>query len=645
MPLGYRGIFEVDATTDAIQLATQEFRTWLQGQSWATTHDWEGPGHFLIGPDASLTILEHSAEDGRRLLRLRSTSTNNGLRWTTTLTAVAGSRKSAGGDLIWIDVRSDRLKNTTGNSARMTASVPRLARQILETTVVRDGRAEIAALPRIVRGTDPLEVENLLEVITDDARQIGVVVAGAFPGLSVELWRDTVAKVLRESVGLHAGYVLDEAAFDALNAALPGEHAVPQAGLRTYLPGVDLSDPLDGTRHRVLSPAAIDAGYVRGRVTRRLQWTLGHAVRAHAMERALPRDVRRADQILNRIETDTLLASVESGDRKRSKAATPPAPTPAPRPPAVVPEEKPVREVPLVRPGTAHREPDPAAASEPDYLTALRDLLADAVGTEDVTREALHELRKVVRSASTAERREAKLRDQLENMQLQIYELQYEQERLQRELDDAQQEHRGSEEQLHEAHDQVRWLQKQLTELNAPHIAWSQVPADERMSAPDSFHELVLRLEKEDLQYLRFTGDPEVTLDLMSRDRAGAWAGKAWEALLALDDYARYRAEGNSCEGVHAYLKQTPAGWRSYSANRHAATESRTVQTNTKWQQQRILPVPRDVHPAGKVFMGAHFKIGAGNAVSPRLYYYDDTSSTGLIYVGYLGRHPDNTQS
>ncbi|RCV47790.1 hypothetical protein [Marinitenerispora sediminis] len=644
MPLGYRGIFEIDAATDVIHLAAQEFRSWLRSQPWADTSDWEGVGHFPTGPDSALTVLEHSADEGRRLLRLRSTSRNNGLQWTTTLTAVAGARKSAGTNLVWIDVRSDELPGGAAPPARKTASVPRLARHILESAIARDGLAEIAAQPQIVRGTVPLEVERLFDVITDGTRHIGVVVAGAVPGASVERWRDTVAKLLRESVGLHAGYVLDEAAFEALNARLPEGHRVPVAGLRTFLPGVNPDDPLDGRRHRVLSSQAINAGFDGRRVSQRLQWALGHAVRAHAMERALPRDIRRADRILNALETDTVLASLDVTERGPLPAGQP-QPTAAARVPAPAPEDQPGPRTDETRPAPA-AAPEPPSAPDPDHLAALRGLLTEVLGTGDVTAEAVGELRQVVRSARTAELRATKLREQLEEMRQQVYELQDEREALKKEVEDAQTDHAAAEEELRAAHDRVRWLRQQLIELKAADTAWSPVPDAERTIAPASFDDVLLFLEKgQDLPHIRFTGDPQATLDLLPRDPLGTWAAKAWEALLALNDYADYRANGNPCEGVHAYLKQTPAGRRGYSANRHAATESQTVQSNSKWHRQRTLPVPEEVVAGGRVFMGAHFKISSSNTVSPRIHYYDDTAGTGRIYVGYLGRHLENTQS
>jgi hypothetical protein len=73
--------------------------------------------------------------------------------------------------------------------------------------------------------------------------------------------------------------------------------------------------------------------------------------------------------------------------------------------------------------------------------------------------------------------------------------------------------------------------------------------------------------------------------------------------------------------------------------------ESKTVGNRDDWRRERTFPVPEAVDPSRKLFMEAHLRIGGGNTVSPRLYFYDDGPNTGLVYVGYLGPHPTNTKT
>jgi hypothetical protein len=43
--------------------------------------------------------------------------------------------------------------------------------------------------------------------------------------------------------------------------------------------------------------------------------------------------------------------------------------------------------------------------------------------------------------------------------------------------------------------------------------------------------------------------------------------------------------------------------------------------------------------------MGAHFKIARKGLLSPRIYYHDAASHTGMIYVGYIGKHLPNAHT
>jgi hypothetical protein len=90
---------------------------------------------------------------------------------------------------------------------------------------------------------------------------------------------------------------------------------------------------------------------------------------------------------------------------------------------------------------------------------------------------------------------------------------------------------------------------------------------------------------------------------------------------------------------VTAYLADTPAACRTFSGNRHAFTESGDVQRNPQLRAPRELPVPAEIAPSGRAFMGAHFKIAQSATISPRMHYLDATSRTQKIYVGYIGPH------
>ncbi|MEU8122381.1 hypothetical protein AB0C21_27050 [Spirillospora sp. NPDC049024] len=184
--------------------------------------------------------------------------------------------------------------------------------------------------------------------------------------------------------------------------------------------------------------------------------------------------------------------------------------------------------------------------------------------------------------------------------------------------------------------DLVRTLQRRLVQAGRGSDAYAQ--SDEQTILPNSFAEVVDRIE--DLARIEFTGDIDHPLDLDTMPSASSWAQTAWQALLAMDGYAEASAEGRFNGGFLAWCKQPPSGARAISPGKIGADESETVKGNAKMSRRRLLPVPREVDPSGKVYMWAHVRLGGGAGMSaPRMHYFDDVKNTGRIYIGYLGPH------
>ncbi|MFC5911659.1 hypothetical protein [Streptacidiphilus monticola] len=161
---------------------------------------------------------------------------------------------------------------------------------------------------------------------------------------------------------------------------------------------------------------------------------------------------------------------------------------------------------------------------------------------------------------------------------------------------------------------------------------------------PTSFAELVDRLEAEEFPGLVFTGDPRLTKELDEQTDHPTWVRMAWDALLALQDYAEAAATGTSGGDFRSWCENTPPDCHAFPPRKVIRGESRTVSTNNKWKRERLLPVPPEVDPSGRVFMGAHLRIGGGGT-APRLHYHDDCSGTGKVYIGYIGLHLHNTRT
>ncbi|MER6681533.1 hypothetical protein [Streptomyces olivaceoviridis] len=255
-----------------------------------------------------------------------------------------------------------------------------------------------------------------------------------------------------------------------------------------------------------------------------------------------------------------------------------------------------------------------------------------------VDTSSLEELRKELRKVDT-QRQEAEQREESKDQQIREFRLRV------KEADDRDFEQIVENDQLYrdfqDAHRKVRFLQKKLEEAGLHALAHTPPPESE--DQPATFAEILDRMDE--FTYLRFTGNPKKTKDLDAQCIVN-WVTVAWDALRTLNDYAAASAAGTTSGDFRHWCDNLPDG----SLNRFPSAkvkmkESETVGNNTKWRRQRTFPVPTSVAKEGKLFMQAHLRIGGGNTVSPRLYFHDDGAGTGLVYVGYIGEHPDNTQT
>ncbi|QNP73021.1 hypothetical protein IAG44_28710 [Streptomyces roseirectus] len=154
-----------------------------------------------------------------------------------------------------------------------------------------------------------------------------------------------------------------------------------------------------------------------------------------------------------------------------------------------------------------------------------------------------------------------------------------------------------------------------------------------------NFAELLARMGE--FPHLRFTGNAKRTRELDAQC-IGNWVAVAWDALCALEEYAASRT---SCD-FRRWCENLPDSCQHpFPSGKVTMRESETVANHHDWRRQRTFPVPESITPTARLFMQSHLRIGSGNTVSPRLYFHDDTANSGLVYVGYIGAHLDNTHT
>ncbi|MEV0611089.1 hypothetical protein AB0I61_32530 [Polymorphospora rubra] len=471
-----------------------------------------------------------------------------------------------------------------------------------------DGAARLTTRPVIIRGD---EADEVYQVLLDTNRRGVVFVAGSDDALPLGPWANLIAELTRFTKGVASCYVLDGEATRLLNDRIGPAHAVQPGRLRTYRSQVQPDSAVDGLRHRVLTTERILDEVEHPRLAR----MLASNAQAQALEQPLPPAVTRVHRLLERMADDLLVNRL--GDRSLAPSAVVPSPRLAA---AVEAQRGPLRQEVVDAPRSLLL----------DYLKLKFDL-------DKLTVDRIDEIANWAEVGRASQETQGDVASRLAQLQTDLDETQTAYRDMIRRLEDEQLENREAVDQLTLAEETVRTLRRQLASSGQADVAWTAQPAEEDVSRPDSFGELLRWMSR--LSHVEFTGDPDHAADLDTIDTLGAWASKTWAALLVLQDYAVAKAEGRCDRDVHGFLQHTPDGCHGWPVRRHARDESEEVRSNPAYRKVRILPVPASVDPSGRIFMGPHFKIARSSMVSPRMHYHDDTAQSGRVYVGYIGRH------
>ncbi|MDP9434770.1 MAG: hypothetical protein M3P93_06060 [Actinomycetota bacterium] len=560
----YRSLLSFPAGRDELfEHLDEQLRSWLVSKD----VPWDGG---LAGTRRTSTFTieatEHHERDGSRTNAIRCTEQTPLGSWNVRLTAHRAAHAEP-----WLLTEVVSPLGPDSDRA-LAAAPPRLMRQLLDVLPARDGRTSVTGGPAYVGADD---VDQVVQAVLDPSRRGLLFVAGTPADFPTETWCAYIARLVRDTVGLAATFVLDPEATQLARAAL-GSHGPDVGYLRTYLRDVRPHDAADAARHRFLTPRTMTErpdGYLRR--------VLSGTARQQVVDRPVPPDVTRVLRRVARWHADEPDLSLS---------------TPV---------------------GTS------SATAAPGDAETLRTALRDA--------------------AAAASAQAERLRQQVDELELDLLRQDEQLQALQSERDDALLDATAATDEAQAAADQVRYLRTQLMQGGAGEAAWTDVPSEQRTTLPESVSELLERLGE--LRHVVFTGDEQAALDLDVTDTLGRSARKAWQALLALDDFARLKSDAAFTGTAHDYCRETPGGYHGWSAERHACDESEQVKANGRFANARLLPVPESVDPSGYVYMWAHFKLAAHRTVSPRMHYYDDTGSSGKVYVGYLGRHLPNTQT
>ncbi|MBR8744705.1 hypothetical protein [Nocardiopsis sp. MG754419] len=593
MPLVYRTLISVpDDDADLVAVASAVLSRWLskRGNSGARV-EFDAPGRYDLSNRSRALVARHdNPEEGLTFLRLTTESDKPDGVWRTVVTAVVDPELSPS-RLVWLDMSVDPAPGLPPEATRLDVMPPEAARMLLDTVEAHDGAHPLPPSPRIVRGRDEADVAALHAAILDPRRRLAIIATGAPADVTVAAWRESMAGALTKCTGMCAGYVLDAAALDGLYRLLPRELDVPAGGVRTFLPGVDPENDADAPRHPRMSPATLDTARDGERVRNWVGAALSRRVRDNAVSLTLPDPLRAIDALLTE-ETDDLRQGPSS-------LALPPAS------------------------GPGH-----AIAHRSDHDTVTSAELA---------------------AAQAQEQQVQRLREEVRRLNARIGELSDERQALLDETAELTEELGAAREGTRSSRYEARWLRERIREKGLFRLAAAPAPLDPEHRPPARVSELLERITDDTtLPHLYFTLEDQTVYELADSRKETLWVTRAWEALLALNDYARYQFDNpGSGLGFHSYLRDPPDGYRVIPVKRLASQESDHVRNRGKLNEKRFFRVPPEVDPAGRVPMYAHIKLDIEYGICPRLYFFPDLGpdTTNRVYVGYLGRHLPVQQS
>ncbi|GAA1399203.1 hypothetical protein GCM10009613_54470 [Pseudonocardia kongjuensis] len=544
--------------------------------------------------------------------------------WRTDLTFFTPARPGTG----WVDV-------TIASDLRSTPKPPKFFDRIADViNAPRDGQLPLLSTPPLISLSRSDEVINW---IADSSRHALLFVAGTNDQLDLMAWQKKVQLWSRDFRGLAQAVILDPATTEIVNDKLAHSHQIHPWTIRTFLPGVRLDEPADGSRHKILGWQRL--GEDTDPAIRAL---LASIARRHASRRPRPIEVVRATRDLDRVTSALLLEQIFGTSDNQDHEPDP----------ETTADDSTTADVVETRLTTSDRASGAINKEEIEQLRDLaseqKSLLASVAGVLGLKSTwSIEDLQQV--ASQLQNERQARLksernlvimqrsRTELQKSLTEADDLREKIELLQLELSEEEQERQLADLLRIHAEEESLWLRRKFRELREWDLASARLPADAEPVIPDSFDELVDRIGEFESSRIFFTGSATTTRKLCDLDGSGKIARATWECLLVLQSYLAARESGNHDGNVHHYLESTPTGYRGYSPKKHAYSESES--TLAKFGSLRMLPVPSECRDEGFVVMEAHFKLGKVGIRSPRMHYFDDYSGNRAIYIGYIGPH------
>jgi hypothetical protein len=254
MGIAYRSILSFDpGINDRAELAGQ-VRKWLNGKGWSIPDE--------IGEirsqdsDASLSYSQITQPFiAERWILSEVWAPNRALEIVQPSITSITLMEQPGKNWLWVEIETPEKKWTSNRTGRVVsepipASIPAIIRSVLEETSPSDGEFPISTKPVVL---DQNLFAAFMHALRDEKRYGAFFVSSPPAGVTLERWLAKISLLNGGTIGMGNWVIIPRASLNVFNSMVGfGLNLLP-GSIRTYLPGVEFSDPADTNRHKRLT--------------------------------------------------------------------------------------------------------------------------------------------------------------------------------------------------------------------------------------------------------------------------------------------------------------------------------------------------------------------------------------------------------
>lgn len=562
-------------------------------------------------PGRDLRFVHSVSSDGIAYQARLSELTDSGT-WRSSFTFSIPRNKQERG---WLLVR---ISNDRG----IVAKTPRLISYLVEEQLVVDGDYPMPLEAQIYRDN---MLEELFDEIKNEERRMPVFVAATDSTQDFDQFHSRAKEWARKLPGLAHFVVLDPPASTHWREVLGEEFAVPSWTVRSYLPGVSLENNFDPRRHKILGQSRLSEPVTR------VKSTLERIARGIVYQEVFPEYVHATLKRIQRLEDRAMIDAITLEPGKTSEDINQSASLSAQ----------------LLDAEILDLSRSTITEGAEQYLAKL-NLVESILGIGEITRESLEQLAKMAHSGFKAQSALESLtsefmarQDKVEELTLIAEELENAISEIDGEVGQLEDENRSLASRLRSLEKKNEWLLRQVDDNQKYSSDYLGLDLRTGPSAPSDWEDFVVRVASLDEQGIVFSGDPKLALEIEQNDDWGNIVRVAWDCIEVLIAYASARRDLTWSQGVDEFI----ANQGIFPARKHARNETGYTRKLSMKDRERDFPVPQSVSANGFATMFAHFKLGKKGRIDPRMYYLDNFSLDGKIYIGYVGVHLKNRQT